>query len=393
MLQQAAPAIVTIPQSATPPGRRERGYPEAVRPLRLTALAAALALAAAVPATASALSLQTVATGIAHPTAIAFRPGNPWPVVTSRDGIVYAVVKSRVSPLADLSDRVAKGSEQGLLGIAYSPDYRTDRLVFVSYADTAGNTKVVRFRRGKYGRFVMKSATTLFSLHRPYANHSGGSLAFGPDRLLYVAMGDGGSGGDPGNRAQNPLVNLGKVLRVDVLGQALYGIPPGNPFADGRFGNPAVWALGMRMPQISFDAKTGALWAVDALQSGDQEVDVVGNPAPRLPNFGWAAYDGTHEYKPQPTAGRLIRPLQTYGSETGCFAIGGAVSRAADLPTLNGRYVFGDRCTGAIMSLRPTKPDLVDSGLRVPGVAAIAADADGRPWAIGAHGALSRITP
>ena len=361
---------------------------------RLIPTVLACALAGALPAAAGALSLRTIETGLDSPTAIAFRPGNGWPVVTQRSGVVSAVVNGRVHTLADLSDQVGHGNlERGLLGIAYSPTYRDDRLVFVAYTNRDGDTVIARFRGAKYGRFAMKSQTTLFTIRQPYANHNGGSLAFGPDGLLYIAMGDGGSGGDPGNRAQLPTSLLGKVLRVDVHGSGLYGIPSGNPFADGRYGLPSVWAMGVRMPQISFDSKNGNAWLVDAGQSGVQEIDVIGSPFPRLPNLGWSAFNGTSQYKPQPTRGRLIRPLQTYDSGTGCFAIGGVVSRAATLPSLNGRYVFGDRCTGAIMSLRPAKPELVDSGLRVPGLAAIGRDDDGAVWLIGRTGALSTITP
>lgn len=361
---------------------------------RLIPAVLACAVAGALPGAADALSLRTVETGIENPTAIAFRPANRWPVVTQRSGLVSAVVDGRVRQLADLSDRVGHGNlERGLLGIAYSPTYGEDRLVFVSYTNADGDTVIARFRCGRYGRFAVRSATSLFTIRQPYANHNGGSLAFGPDGMLYIAMGDGGSGGDPGNRAQTTTSLLGKVLRVDVRGPGLYGIPPANPFADGRFGMPSIWAMGVRMPQISFDPKKGNAWLVDAGQSGAQEIDVIPAPLPRLPNLGWSAYDGTHQYKPQPTRGRLIRPLQTYGSETGCFAVGGVVSRAPNLPTLNGRYVFGDRCTGAVLSLRPSKPELVDSGLRVPSLAAIGQDGDGAPWLIGRTGALSTITP
>ena len=125
----------------------------------------------------------------------------------------------------------------------------------------------------------------MLSIRQPYANHNGGQLAFGPDGLLYIGTGDGGAGGDPGNRAQDPSTLLGKILRLDVKGGDPYAIPPTNPFAAGG-GEPAVWALGLRLPHFSFDRRNGSLWLVDAAQSGAQELDWVANPAPALPNFG-----------------------------------------------------------------------------------------------------------
>ncbi|MGI9116758.1 MAG: PQQ-dependent sugar dehydrogenase [Gaiellales bacterium] len=359
-------------------------------PLLLAALAALLVAAPA----AGALQLKTVSTGLKDPTALVFRPGNPWPVVTTRKGEVYAIVKGKPQKLADLTDRVGQqGGERGLLGIAYSPQYRDNGLVFVDYTDAAGDTQVVRFRRGKYGHFLKGSATTLLSVRQPYANHNGGQLAFGPDGLLYIGMGDGGAGGDPGNRAQNPETLLGKVLRVDVAAAEPYGVPPTNPFADGTAGQPPVWAMGVRNPHFSFDPRTGSLWLVDWSQSDNQEVDWVPNPAPALPNFGWSAFDGTSKYKPQPTPGTLIAPLTAYGTAYGCAPVAGALYRGKAVPSLRNRYVFGDACSGRVFSILRKDRKLVDTGLRVPRLAAIGQDGAGEVWLVSRAGRLSTITP
>ena len=355
---------------------------------------ATLCLAAIGAPNASAASLSTLPTGLKDPTAIAFRPGNPNPVIAQRNGVIATIVRGKVRKLADLSDRVGQqGAERGLLGLAYSPSYRDDGLVFVYFTDIAGDAQVVRFRRGRYDHLLKGSATTLFSIRQPYANHNGGPLAFGPDGFLYIGTGDGGAGGDPGNRAQNPSTLLGKILRVDVKGGDPYAIPSSNPFAAGG-GDPAVWAMGVRMPHFSFDSRTGCLWLVDAGQSGVQEVDWVPNPAPALPNFGWSAFDGTGRYKPQPTPGTLVTPLTSYGRAYGCFAVAGVLYRGKALKRdLRSTYVFGDACSGRIWSVKRTDPKLVDTGLRVPRLAAIGQDDAGALWLIDAKGRLSTVTP
>ena len=354
-----------------------------------------LCLAAAVAPTAGAATLSTIPTGIVDPTAIAFRPGNPNPVIAQRNGLVVAVRKGKVQRLADLTDRVGQqGGERGLLGLAYSPTYKEDGFVFVYFTDGAGDVQVVRFRKGRYDHFLKGSAKTLFSIRQPYANHNGGPLAFGPDGFLYIGTGDGGAGGDPGNRAQNPFTLLGKILRVDVKGGDPFAIPSSNPFADGTAGDPAIWAMGVRFPHFSFDARTGSLWLVDAGQAGSQEVDWVPNPAPGLPNFGWSAFDAAAKYKPQPTPGTLITPLLTYGKDAGCFAVSGVLYRGKALPRpLRSTYVFGDACSGRIWSVKRTDPKLVDTGLRVPRLAAIGQDDAGALWLISAKGRLSTVIP
>ena len=365
-----------------------------MRNARLIApLVVLLTLAVLVP-TAGALSLATVTTTVRNPTVLTFRPGNVNPVVAQRNGLIVAVVKGKTRTLADLTDRVGQsGAERGLLGLAYSPGYAENGLVFVAYTDAVGDTQVVRFRRGRNHHFLKGSATTILSIRQPYANHNGGRLAFGPDGFLYIGMGDGGSGGDPGNRAQNSFTLLGKLLRIDVNAGAPYAIPSTNPFADGTAGDPTVWAMGLRNPHFSFDASTGSLWLVDSSQASNQEVDWVPNPPPALPNFGWSAFDGTATYKPQPTPGTLIAPVTTYGKAFGCAPVAGNVYRGKTIRKLRSTYVFGDACSGRVFSLLRKDAKLVDTGLRVPKLAAIGQDGNGELWLIGQQGRLSMLTP
>ena len=352
-----------------------------------------LGLMAAAPA-ANALSLTTIATGLKDPTVLTFRPGNPSPVVATRKGIVYAIVKGKPRKLVDLTDRVGQqGGERGLLGLAYSPAYKDNGFIFVAYTDAVGDTQIVRFRKGRYDHFLKGSATTMWSIRQPYANHNGGQLAFGPDGLLYVGMGDGGAGGDPGNRAQNTFTLLGKLLRVDVNSTSPFAIPTTNPFADGVAGAPSVWAMGVRNPHFSFDSRTGSLWLVDSSQADNQEVDWVANPAPALPNFGWSAFDGGSKYKPQPTPGTLVTPVTTYGAAYGCAPVAGNVYRGKTVRALRNMYVFGDACSGRVFSILRKDAKLVDTGLKVPKLTAIGQDDAGELWLIGQKGALSMITP
>lgn len=360
----------------------------------LTFTVAAVAFGAITGSSAQALSLTTIETKVASPTALAFRPNSPWPVVTQRNGLVIAITKGKASVLADLTDRVGQqGGERGLLGIAYSPLYKDNGFVFVNYTDATGDTQIVRFRRGKYGHFLKRSATTLLSIRQPYANHNGGQLAFGPDGFLYIGIGDGGSGGDPGNRAQNPKTLLGKILRIDVNSGTPYAIPPTNPFADGARGQAPVWAMGVRNPGFSFDTRTGNMWIVDPSQGTDEEVDWIANPAPPLPNLGWRAFDGAKPYTPQPLAGTVVKPLTSYGTAYGCNPVAGAVYRGKSIRKLRGNYVFGDSCSGRIWSVLRTDAKLVDTGLGVPNLAAIGQDPAGELWLISQQGQLSTITP
>lgn len=361
---------------------------------RLFLPAVALALLATLTPAAGALSLSTTATGLKDPTVLTFRPGNPNPVVAQRNGVISAVVKGKVRKLADLTDRVGQsGAERGLLGLAYSPGYKENGFVFVAYTDVAGDTQIVRFTKGRNDHFLKGTATVLWSIRQPYANHNGGQLAFGPDGFLYVGMGDGGAGGDPGNRAQNPYTLLGKVLRVDVNGGTPFAIPSSNPFPDAAAGAPSVWAMGVRNPHFSFDARTGSLWLVDSSQGGNQEVDWVPNPAPVLPNFGWSAFDGTAKYKPQPTPGTLITPVTTYGSAFGCAPVAGNVYRGKTIRKLRSMYVFGDACSGRVFSILRKDPKLVDTGVKVPRLTAIGQDETGELWLISQKGALSKLIP
>ena len=273
-------------------------------------------------------------------------------VVLTKDGMIYradppADAAAQPSVFLDLRDRIIAepGFEEGLLGFAFSPDYVTSGRYYVYF--TAGSP-----RRSVVSRFTASggraSEQVLLEVNQPYANHNGGPLAFGPDGLLYIGLGDGGSAGDPHGNGQNTDVLLGKVLRIDVSGNGGYTIPRDNPFAGGG-GAPEVYAWGLRNPwRLTFDTATGALWAGDVGQGEWEEV----NRVVRGGNYGWSVTEGDACYARSSCDRRgLIAPRITYSHEFGCSITGGYVYRGAAMPELDGWYVYGDFCSGRVWAI------------------------------------------
>ena len=260
----------------------------------------------------------------------------------------------REAPFLDLRDRVwTKGNEQGLLGLAFHPDHRSNGRFFVNYNRREdGATVVAEFTRN--GRSLDVSAETeriLLVVPQPYLNHNGGMIAFGPDGMLYIGRGDGGSKGDPQNRAQNPHEWLGKILRIDVNRGQPYAVPRDNPFAAGRNGRAEVFALGIRNPwRFSFDRQTGMLWLADVGQYKWEEIDIVVAGG----NYGWRIMEGAHCFNPEEGCSPqgLMFPIAEYGHEEGrCSITGGYVYRGPSVQALRGTYVFGDYCSGELFGI------------------------------------------
>jgi glucose/arabinose dehydrogenase len=272
-------------------------------------------------------------------------------------------------PFLDIRNRVlSRGSEQGLLGLAFAPDYQRSGAFFVNYTDLSGNTVVSRFRvTGNANLADAASEVKLLGIKQPAANHNGGMLAFGPDGYLYIGMGDGGGANDRYGNGQNPQTLLGKMLRLDVRGSAAkpYAVPPSNPWVTARWNGQAVrgeiWALGLRNPwRFSFDRKTGDLWIADVGQNRYEEIDRVpagasGKVQGGL-NFGWPIMEGTHCFPETASCRRtgLTLPVSDYShGEDGCSVTGGYVYRGAAIPALVGAYLYGDYCSGRIWALTP----------------------------------------
>ncbi|MCB9457614.1 MAG: PQQ-dependent sugar dehydrogenase [Anaerolineaceae bacterium] len=244
-------------------------------------------------------------------------------------------------------------SERGLLGLAFHPDFAENGQVFIDYTDLSGNTVVARYTvmADNPDQVDPASATVLLQVRQPYANHNGGHLAFGPDGYLYIALGDGGSAGDPNGNGQNPQALLGKILRLDVDAGDPYGIPADNPYLNNPDLAPEVWAWGLRNPwRYSFDRATGDLYIADVGQNLWEEVNFQPADSPGGENYGWNIMEATHPYSGAPIADSLVLPFTEYAHDQGCSITGGYVYRGTALPDLQGIYFFGDWCTGRIWS-------------------------------------------
>jgi len=263
-----------------------------------------------------------------------------------------------------LTDAVLAGGEQGLLGLAFHPDYATNGLFFVYHSSNgtvcdASNrcTFVARYRVSAGNPNVADplSRFELLEITQPFSNHKGGMLAFAPDGHLYVAVGDGGSSGDPNNNGQNLNTLLGKLLRLDVDSGSPYGIPAGNPFV-GVPGRDEIWAYGLRNPwRFSVDRATGDLWIADVGQGSWEEVDFQPAASTGGENYGWRLMEGAHCYNPPSNCndGSLVLPVHEYGHSSGNCSITGGYRYRGSIPQLAGLYIFGDYCTGRVWAYDP----------------------------------------
>jgi len=272
-----------------------------------------------------------------------------------KNGTVLATPFLNISPLL-----ISSAGEQGLLSIVFPPGYgAAKQYLYTNYTGTQGigDTVIARFQTTLDPDVAdPASGQTLLTVVQPFTNHNGGQLAFGPDGYLYVGMGDGGSGGDPQNNAQNPLSLLGKILRIDVESQASgYRIPPTNPFAGNASYLPEIWALGLRNPwRFSFDRGTGDLFIADVGQNLYEEVDVQSAASAGGENYGWNIMEGLHCYNAVACdVTGLTLPAAEYDHSLGeCSITGGFVYRGAEYPALQGVYLFGDYCSGRIWGMR-----------------------------------------
>jgi glucose/arabinose dehydrogenase len=297
---------------------------------------------------------------LAGTTAMAVRTGDDALYVTEQVGRVRAIRAGRVdpTPVLDLTDRVASGGERGLLGLTFSPD---GSHLYVDYTNRQGDTRVDEYTmRG--GGADPSSRRQLLAIAQPQPNHNGGNVVIGPDGMLWIAMGDGGAGGDqgpghaPGGNAQSLQTLLGKLLRIDPhpSGTNAYGIPPDNPFANGG-GRPEIWAYGLRNPwRFEFDRQTRDLWIGDVGQSAWEEVDFVRAGTGAGSNFGWNRLEGTHRYAGAAPA-NAVPPVYEYSHDAdggSCAITGGFVYRGTRIAGLRGAYLFIDNCAGRLHALR-----------------------------------------
>jgi len=311
------------------------------------------------------VELEPVVDGLQRPVAVrAAGDGSGRLFVVEQSGRVRIVDSGSLQtiPFLDITDRVRDSSnEQGLLGLAFHPDFSKNGRFFVDYTDLAGDTVVSEFAlaTGDPNRGDPLSEAVILTIEQPFSNHNGGDIAFGPDGYLWIATGDGGSGGDPQGNGQNPQSLLGKLLRVDVDHGATYTIPPDNPFVEDPGARDEIWALGLRNPwRFSFDRDTGNLFIGDVGQNQWEEIDFEPRFDPGGRDYGWNTMEGNHCFQ---TSGceidGLTLPVFEYNHTEGCSVTGGYVYRGSRFPALAGLYLFGDFCSGTLWALAPVGPD------------------------------------
>ncbi len=356
-----------------------------------------------------ALELERIVEGLASPIGIANAgDGSGRLFVLEQIGRVRAVEPNgrlRPEPFIDISNRVLSGGERGLLGIAFHPDFRTNRRLFLHYSRAGdGATVVSEFRAAEDRRTADPgSERVVLTQAQPFPNHNGGQLAFGPDGYLYLGLGDGGSGGDPLGNAQDIGVLLGKILRLDVdaspAGQG-YAIPPDNPFAPQGVrpggGRPEIWAYGLRNPwQFSFDPEGGDLYIADVGQNAWEEVNRQPGDSRGGENYGWDVMEGRHCFeRAECDQSPYVKPIAWYSHDRGdCSVTGGHVYRGTRQPELQGVYVFGDYCSGLLFTLQVdegtrTPKVVLESGLRIT---AFGTDEDGEIYVASIDGTIHRV--
>lgn len=297
--------------------------------------------------------------------------------VVEQAGVIKVFENKRTTANAslflDIRNKVSYGGEAGLLGLAFHPDYRRNGYFYVNYTTKAAGklqTVIVRYRvsTSSPSQADPASEKMLLRFDQPWDNHNGGAVKFGPDGYLYIATGDGGSWGDPHNNAQNKNVLLGKILRIDVngTGKGNYAIPPDNPFAGNNEGfREEIYAYGLRNPwRISFDLPTNTLWAGDVGQNKHEEIDIIVKGG----NYGWRRKEGIECYKPGRNCDdpSFIDPVLDLPQANGERSItGGFVYRGKRLPSLTGKYIFGDYVSGRIFALETKQGKAVKNSLLV----------------------------
>jgi glucose/arabinose dehydrogenase len=333
------------------------------------------------PSGPDALALEVVAAGFVQPTGVTHAgDGSDRLFVMERGGqirIVNADGSVSPQPFLDISSQVVtEGLEQGLLGLAFHPRYRSTGRFFVNYSRQPDGANVIAEFHVSSSSDVSDPASQriLIAIPDPAANHNGGGLAFGPDGNLYIGLGDGGGQNDQFGNAQNLSSLLGKILRIDVdapdpSGRP-YAIPAGNPFAAGG-GAPEIWAIGMRNPwRISFDREGWDLYVGDVGGGSWEEIDRQPGDAAGGLNYGWPIMEGRHCLAGSCTVAGYVDPIAEYGHDQGCSVIGGHVYRGKAQPELEGIYVLGDWCSGLVFTLQVdegtvTPKVVLESGLQI----------------------------
>jgi len=301
------------------------------------------------------------------------------------------------SVFLDIRSRVSTaGNEEGLLGLAADLDFESNGHFYVYYSAASPRRSVISRFTASDDTASPETELIVLTVPQPFQNHNGGQIAFGPDGMLYISLGDGGSGGDPQGNGQDLSTLLGTILRIDVSGigpEQGYRVPPDNPFVGVTGAREEIWAYGLRNPwRLSFDRKNGALWIGDVGQDSFEEVNLVRKGH----NYGWNTLEGSHCFSPRTNcdSANTEPPVLEYGSNKGCSVIGGYVYRGTKIPTLAGAYLYGDYCSGEVRGFRFENGEavgdklLVDSGLRIT---SFGEDRSGEIYALTQRGHIYRL--
>lgn len=280
--------------------------------------------------------------------------------VVEQAGRIFVISDGNVNPTPFLDIVSIVGSdanEQGLLSVAFHPDYSNNGFFFVNYTNKQGDTTIARYQVSDNPDVAdPNTGQILLTIRQPFGNHNGGQLVFGPDGYLYIGMGDGGAAGDPQNNGQTLSTLLGAILRIDVNQGDPYGVPESNPFVNDQNARPEIWSYGWRNPwRFSFDRATNDMYIGDVGQNQFEEIDVEPAGTPGGQNYGWNLMEGFHCFNPQecdPASLNVVLPITEYDHSQGCSVTGGYVYRGTQFPALSGLYFYGDYCSGIIWGLR-----------------------------------------
>jgi glucose/arabinose dehydrogenase len=356
----------------------------------------------------SQLQLVEIASGFDRPLGFAApHDGSGRLFVVQQSGRIRIVENGgyKDPPFLDLTDAISPEvfsgdySERGLLGMAFHPNFAENGLFFVNYTDLSGNTQIMRYSVSADNPDVADpvSAAPILSVGQPYRNHNGGHLAFGSDGYLYIGLGDGGSAGDPQGNGQNLSALLGKMLRIDVDGDAPYSIPEDNPFVSDAGYAPEIWALGLRNPwRYSFDRATGDLYIADVGQGDWEEVNFQPGDSVGGENYGWNIYESTHTFEGSGDPASFVMPIAEYSHGLGISITGGYVYRGEAIPDLLGVYLYGDWGSGRIWAAYRDESgawqsiEFMDSG---SAISSFGEDEQGELYLVDYSGRILRFDP
>ena len=345
------------------------------------------------------LAVERVVSGLDMPLHLTAPANDPRLFIVEQDGRIRIVKNGALvpRPFIDLTKKISSGGERGLLSVAFHPRYAENGFFFVNYTDRQGDTQVERYNVSADPDVAdAASAHPLLHIAQPYANHNGGHILFGPDGMLYIGMGDGGSGGDPQGNGQNRASLLGKLLRIDVDHGEPYAVPRDNPFVDSAGMKAEIWAYGLRNPwRMAFDRVAGLLYIADVGQNRWEEVNVEPATAAGL-NYGWNRMEGNHCYGlPLCRKTGVVLPVVEYGHGDGCSITGGVVYRGKRLQFLVGQYLYSDYCTGFLRSFSFSNGVVTEQhDWRVESLGSVLSfgeDASGEVYVLSANGSVYRI--